>query len=316
MGIKCEKMDFNENIYVAGHNGLLGSAIVRLLNEKGYKNIIKRTSKELDLRKSEDVELFFKENDIDVVILTAAKVGSIEENKNHPTEFLVDNLQIELNVINSAFKNGVENLLFVSTSCIYPEGSQQPIKEEYLFDGPLEIENEAYGIAKIAGLKMCEYYNREYGLNYITVNPTNLYGIGDIFDSVHSHVIPANIMKIHNAKLENREFIQAWGSGNAYREFLYVEDAADAIIFLLNNYHGEDFINLGTGNSIQIKELLNLIKEIVGFKGEIRFDSSKSEGVSKRELDISKLKGLGWKPKISLKEGLKRTYEYYLNQIE
>ena len=191
----------------------------------------------------------------------------------------------------------------------------QPIKEEYLFNGPLEAENEAYGIAKIAGLKLCEYYSKEYNVNYITVNPTNLYGIGDIFDPIHSHVIPANIMKIHNAKLENKEYIKAWGSGKAYREFLYVDDAADAIIFLLNNYKGTGIINLGTGNSIQIKDLLNLIKDIVEYPGEILFDTNKAEGVLKRELDISKLLALGWKPKIDIKEGLKRTYNFYLSQI-
>ena len=308
-------MKLNDNIYVAGHRGLLGSAIVRLLNEKGYKNIITKTSKELDLRNSIDVEEFFKSNKIDVVILSAAKVGSIEENKKYPAEFLLDNLQIETNVISSAFKNNVKNLLFVSSSCIYPKNSPQPLKEEYLFNGPLEDENEAYGLAKIAGLKLCEYYSKEYGVNYITVNPTNLYGVGDIFDPGHSHVIPANIMKIYNAKLEKKESIKAWGSGKAYREFLYVDDAADAIIFLLINYKGKDIINLGTGNSIQIKELLNLIKEIVDYPGEIIFDTNKAEGVLRRELDISKLKDLGWKPKIDLKEGLKRTYDYYLKQI-
>ena len=276
-------MKLNDNIYVAGHRGLLGSAIVRLLNEKGYKNIITKTSKELDLRNSIDVEEFFKSNKIDVVILSAAKVGSIEENKKYPAEFLLDNLQIETNVI--------------------------------IFNGPLEDENEAYGLAKIAGLKLCEYYSKEYGVNYITVNPTNLYGVGDIFDPMHSHVIPANMMKIYNAKLEKKDSIKAWGSGKAYREFLYVDDAAEAIIFLLNNYKGKDIINLGTGNSIQIKELLNLIKEIVDYPGEIIFDTNKAEGVLRRELDISKLKGLGWKPKIDLKEGLKRTYDYYLSQI-
>ena len=309
-------MNLKDNIYVAGHRGLLGSAIVRLLYEKGYKNIITKTSKELDLRISQDVEQFFKTNSIDIVILAAAKVGSIEENKKYPAEFLLENLQIETNVISSAFKNNVKNLLFVSTSCIYPKNSIQPLKEEYLLKGPLEAENEAYGIAKIAGLKLCEYYSKEYGVNYITVNPTNLYGIGDIFDPIHSHVIPANIMKIHNAKIEKKEYIKAWGSGKAYREFLYIDDAADAIIFLLNNYKGKDIINLGTGNSIQIKELLNLIKEIIEYSGEIIFDTNKVEGVLKRELDISKLTNLGWKPKVGLKEGLKRTYEYYLNLIK
>lgn len=308
-------MNLEDNIYVAGHRGLLGSSIVRLLNEKGYKNIITCTSKELDLRKSEQVEEFFNKENIDVVILAAAKVGSIEENKEYPAEFLLENLQIETNVISSAFKKGIKDLLFISTSCIYPQNSPQPLREEYLFNGPLEIENEAYGIAKIAGLKLCEYYTKEYGLNYITVNPTNLYGVGDVFDPIHSHVIPANIMKIHKAKIENKENIQVWGSGKAYREFLYVDDAAEGIIFLLNNYNESGIINLGTGNSIQIKELLNLIKEIVGYEGEIIFDTTKAEGVLKRELDISKLKKLGWEPKIDLKEGLKRTYEYYLSQL-
>ena len=306
-------MNLKSNIYVAGHTGLLGSAIVRLLKEKGYANIITKSSKELDLRKTESVEQFFKSNKIDVVILSAAKVGSIEENKKYPVEFLLDNLQIETNVISSAFKNNVKNLIFISTSCIYPKNSPQPIKEEYLFNGPLETENEAYAIAKIAGLKLCEYYSKEYGVNYITVNPTNLYGVGDIFDPIHSHVIPANIMKIHNGKLENKEYIKAWGSGKALREFLYVDDAADAIIFILNNYKGRGIIKLGTWKSIQIKELLDLIKEIVGYSGEIRFDINKAEGVLKRELDISNLTKLGWKPKINLKEGLKRTYDYYLN---
>ena len=308
-------MNLNDNIYVAGHSGLLGSAICRLLKEKGYENIITRKSDKLDLRNENQVENFFEENSIDTVILAAAKVGSIEENKKYPAEFLVDNLKIETNVINSSFKNDVENLLFISTSCIYPKNSKQPIKEDYIFNGPLEYENEAYGIAKIAGLKMCEYYNREYGLNYITVNPTNIYGIGDVFDPMHSHVIPANIMKIHKAKIENKEFIQAWGSGRAYREFIYVDDAADAILFILDNYKGSSFINLGTGESIQIKDLLEKIKDVISYKGEIRFDTSKAEGINKRELDIGMLNKLGWKPKINLETGLKRTYDYYLSQL-
>ena len=232
-------MNLKSNIYVAGHTGLLGSAIVRLLKEKGYANIITKSSKELDLRKSESVEQFFKSNKIDVVILSAAKVGSIEENKKYPVEFLLDNLQIETNVISSAFKNNVKNLIFISTSCIYPKNSPQPIKEEYLFN-----------VAKTAGLKLCEYYSNEYGVNCVTVNPTNLYGVGDIFDPIHSHVIPANIMKIHNGKLENKEYIKAWGSGKALREFLYVDDAADAIIFILNNYKGRGIINLIEGKKI------------------------------------------------------------------
>lgn len=308
-------MDKSDKIYIAGHNGLLGSAIVRLLNEKKYNNLITKSSKELDLRNQQDVELFFKEHSPDVVILAAAKVGSIKENIEFPVEFLSDNILMEVNVINAAFKNGVKELLFVSSACIYPENSKQPLKEEYIFNGRLEEENEAYGFAKLVGLKLCQFYNKEYGTNYITVVPTNLYGINDKFDSEHSHVITGVMTRMHNAKINNKSFVDVWGTGNIYREFLYIDDAADAIIFLLENNHDFDLINIGTGIDLTIKELVEQIKEVVGFQGELIFDTSKPDGIYKRQLDMAILKSLGWKPKITLKKGLKRTYIWYLKNI-
>lgn len=305
-------MEKSDKIYVAGHNGLLGSAIVRLLNEKGYTNLITKSSKELDLRNSQDVESFFSENSLDVVILAAAKVGSIKENVDFPVEFLSDNIQIEINVINSAFKNGVKNLLFVSSACIYPENSKQPLKEEYIFNGHLEPENEAYGFAKLVGLKLCQFYNKEYGTNYIAVVPTNLYGVNDKFDSEHSHVITGVMTRMHDAKINNKHSVDIWGTGNIYREFLYVDDAADAIIFLLENNHGLEIVNIGTGIDLTIKELVYDIKDVVGFEGELVFDTTKPDGIYKRQLDMSKLQKLGWKPNISLKTGLDLTYEWYL----
>ena len=308
-------MDKFDKIYVAGHNGLLGSAIVRLLNEKGYTNIITKSSRELDLRNQHDVESFFKEHCPDVVILAAAKVGSIKENVEFPVEFLSDNIQIEVNVINSAFKSGVENLLFVSSACIYLENSKQPLKEEYIFNGRLEPENEAYGFAKLVGLKLCQFYNQEYGTNYVTVVPTNLYGVNDKFDPEHSHVITGVMTRMHDAKINNKYSVDVWGTGNIYREFLYIDDAADAIIFLLEHDFGFDVVNIGTGIDLTIKELVKEIKEVVEFPGELIFDASKPDGIYKRQLDMSKLKSLGWKPKITLKYGFKMTYEWYLKNI-
>lgn len=305
-------MDKTDKIYVAGHNGLLGSAIVRLLKEKDYKHIITKSSSELDLRNQQDVNAFFDEFQPDIVILAAAKVGSIKENMEQPAEFLIENLLIETNVINAAFNNGVENLLFVSSSCVYPQNSPQPLKEEYIFSGSLEPENEAYGLAKLVGLKLCEYYNKEYGLNYITVLPTNLYGENDKFDSEHSHVITGVMTRMHDAKINNKKSVDIWGSGNVYREFLYVDDAADAIIFLLETNHNLKIINVGTGVDLTIKDLVMSIKDIVEYGGELYFDTSKPDGIYKRQLNTDNLTNLGWKPKISLKEGLKKTYGGYL----
>lgn len=308
-------MDKADKIYVAGHNGLLGSAIVRLLNQKGFSNLITKSSKELDLKNSLDVDEFFKNNSPDVVILAAAKVGSIKENIESPVEFLSDNIQIEVNVINAAFKNGVKNLLFVSSACIYPENSKQPLKEEYIFNGRLEPENEAYGFAKLVGLKLCQFYNQEYGTNYVTTVPTNLYGVNDKFDPKHSHVITGVMTRMHDAKINNKPSVDIWGTGNIYREFLYIDDAADAIIFLLENNQDFDVVNIGTGIDLTIKELVHYIKDVVGFQGELIFDTSKPDGIYKRQLDMSKLESLGWKPKITLKKGLKLTYEWYLDNI-
>lgn len=305
-------MEKSDKIYVAGHNGLLGSAIVRLLNEKGYTNLITKSSKDLDLRCLQEVESFFEEEGPDVVILAAAKVGSIKENIEFPVEFLSDNIQMEINVIKSAFKSGVKDLLFVSSACIYPENSKQPLNEEYIFNGRLEVENEAYGFAKLVGLKLCQFYNKEYGTNYVTVVPTNLYGVNDKFDSEHSHVITGVMTRMHDAKINNKPSVDVWGTGNIYREFLYIDDAADALIFLLENHHDFDVVNIGTGIDLTIKELVQYIKEVVEFSGELIFDSSKPDGIYKRQLDMSKLESLGWKPKVPLKEGIKRTYEWYL----
>lgn len=305
-------MEKSDKIYIAGHNGLLGSAVVRLLNEKGYNNLITKSSKELDLRNQQDVDSFFKEYSPDVVILAAAKVGSIKENVESPVEFLSDNIQIEVNVINSAYKNGVKDLLFVSSACIYPENSEQPLKEEYIFNGRLEPENEAYGFAKLVGLKLCQFYNKEYGTNYISVVPTNLYGVNDKFDSEHSHVITGVMTRMHDAKINNKDSVDIWGTGNIYREFLYIDDAADAIIFLLENNPSLEIVNIGTGIDLTIKELVYDIKDIVGFEGKLVFDKTKPDGIYKRQLDMSKLQNLGWKPNISLKTGLKLTYEWFL----
>ena len=308
-------MNKTDKIYVAGHNGLLGSAIIKLLQKKGYTNLITKSSKELDLRNSHDVELFFEENKPDVVILAAAKVGSIKENVEYPVEFLSDNLQIEINVINSAFKSGVEELLFVSSACIYPENSKQPLKEEYIFNGRLEVENEAYGFAKLVGLKLCQFYNEEYGTNYVTAVPTNLYGVGDKFDPEHSHVITGVMTRMHDAKVNNKPSVDVWGTGNIYREFLYIDDAADAIMFLLENEHNFDVVNIGTGIDLTIKELVYQIKEVVGFEGELYFDTTKPDGIYKRQLHMSKLESLGWKPNISLEKGIKLTYDWYLETL-
>lgn len=290
---------------------MLGSSILRKLEEDSEYELITRTSKELDLRVQKDVENFFKSEEIDTVILAAAKVGSIEENRLNPAEFLIENLEIELNVIHSAFKNNVKNLIFISSSCVYPDNAPQPLKEDVIFTGRLEPENEAYGLAKLAGIKACEYYKREYGLNYFSVLPTNLYGVNDSFDPEHSHVIPGVMRRMDDAKNENKESISVWGTGNIYREFLYVDDAADAIIFLLKNTPSENIINLGTGIDLTIKELVKEIKNVVGYEGELIFDTSKPDGIYKRQLDMSKLKAMGWQPKTSLKEGLIITYKWY-----
>lgn len=309
-------MNFDEKIYVAGHNGMVGSAIVRCLERKGYTNIIKKSSKQLDLRNQAKVNEFFEEEKPNTVILAAAKVGGIEANRNDLTGFLMDNLLIEANVLTAAFNNDVENFMFLGSSCIYPREAPQPLKEEYLLTGPLEPTNEGYAIAKIAGLKACEYYNKEHGLNYISVMPTNLYGVNDNFDPNNSHVISAILQRMHYAKVNNEPSVVIWGTGNPYREFLYVDDMAEATVFLLENYKGNTFVNVGTGEDLTIRELAETIKKVVGYDGELVFDSTKPDGMYKKQLDVSKLSNLGWEPKISLEEGLKLTYEWFLECLD
>ncbi|MDR2966369.1 MAG: GDP-L-fucose synthase [Methanobacteriaceae archaeon] len=308
-------MDYNSKIYVAGHNGMVGSAIIRNLKKKNFENIITRSSSELDLRDQKKVNLFFKENKLEYVILAAARVGGINANMNDLTGFLLDNLSIQTNVINAAYINGTENLLFLGSSCIYPKNAPQPLKEEYLLSGPLEPTNEGYAIAKIAGLKACEYLNKEHGLNYISIMPPNLYGINDNFDPETSHVLSAILKRIHDAKEKNKPSVKIWGTGNPYREFMYVDDMADASVFLLENYHETDFINVGVGKDITISNLAKLIKEIVGYGGELVFDSSKPDGMYRKLLDISKIKKLGWSYKTSLRDGITKTYNWYLENI-
>ena len=307
-------LDLDSKIYVAGHNGMVGSAICRLLEKKGYTNLVFKTHSELDLTNQLAVEEFFKKEKPDAVFLAAAKVGGIKANMNNQSAFLMENIGIEYNVINSAFNNDVDDLMFLGSSCIYPRESKQPIKEEYLLTGPLEPTNEGYALAKIAGLKSCQYFNEQYGTNYIGVMPTNLYGINDNFDLESSHLVPAIIRKMHEAKINNAENVEIWGTGKPYRELLFVEDMADATLFAFENYKGKSFINVGTGEDLTIKQISETIQKIVGFEGELYFNTSKPDGMYRKLLDVSKLRDLGWKPKYSLEEGLKITYEWFLNK--
>ena len=309
-------MEKNSKIYVAGHRGLVGSAIVRELKKKGYTNVIGKTHKELDLMDSVAVENFFKEEKPEYVFLAAAKVGGIYANSTYPADFIYENLQIQNNVIGNAHKYGVKKLMFLGSSCIYPKMCPQPIKEEYLLSGYLEETNEAYALAKISGLKMCQYFNKQYGTNFISVMPTNLYGPYDNFHPENSHVMPALIRRFHEAKLNGAKEVVVWGSGTPLREFLYSEDMADACIYLMENYEGNDFFNIGTGKEISIKGLAELVKEVVGFEGEIVWDSSKPDGTPRKLLDVSRLESQGWKYKIELKDGVKEAYKWFLENYE
>jgi len=308
-------MEKKSRIYVAGHTGMVGSAIVRCLEKNGYENIIKRTHKELDLTRQEDCEKFFREEKPEYVFLAAAKVGGIHANNTYPADFIMENMLIECNVIRSAFQNNVKKLMFLGSSCIYPKHCPQPIKEEYLLTGPLEPTNEAYALAKISGIKMCQSYNRQYGTRYISVMPANLYGINDRFDEYNSHVIPAMIIKFHKAKTENLPFVELWGTGKPLREFLYVDDMAEACVHLMHHYDGNEPVNIGSGMEISIKELAEIIRDVTGYKGDIVFDSSKPDGTPRRVLDNSKITAMGWKPKTDIRDGIKKEYEYYLNVI-
>jgi len=298
----------DSKIYVAGHTGLVGSAIVRKLEKKGYTNIVTRTMEALDLTNQCATDEFFKTQKPEFVFLAAAKVGGIEANNTYPADFAYINLAIETNVIKAAHDHKVKKLLFLGSSCIYPKNCPQPIKEEYLLTGPLEPTNEAYAIAKIAGLKMCQFFKKQYGDNFISAMPTNLYGPNDNYDLQTSHVLPALIRKIHEAKVNNAPYVELWGTGTPRREFLYVDDLADAVVFLIKTYEGEEHINIGTGEDVTILELAEIIKEIVGYSGKIKFDATKPDGTMRKLLDVSKLAELGWKSGVSLKEGIELSY--------
>ncbi len=305
-------MEKNAKIYVAGHHGLVGSAIFRLLTERGFTNLIYRTHAELDLVDQLGVKNFFEKEKPNYVFLAAAKVGGIHANNTYPAEFIYQNLAVQNNAIHFSYQNGVKKLCFLGSSCIYPKLAPQPMKEEYLLDGKLEPTNEPYAIAKIAGIEMAKSYNRQYGTNYISVMPTNLYGPNDNFDLQNSHVLPALIRKFVEAKQNNSPSVVLWGSGKPRREFLYVDDMADACIFLMNNYDGKEFVNIGTGEDVTILEVANLIKDIVGYKGALEFDSTKPDGSPRKLLDVSKINLLGWKAKYSLKGGLTKAIDWYL----
>ena len=309
-------MELTDKIYIAGHRGLVGGAITRLLTKLGYTNLLTRTSKELDLRDQQAVRAFFEQEKPQFVFLAAAKVGGIHANNTYPAEFIYDNMQVQDNVIHESYRNGVTKLLFLGSSCIYPKACPQPIKEEYLLTGPLEPTNEAYAIAKIAGIKMCQYYMKQYGSRFISAMPTNLYGTGDNYDLQNSHVLPALIRKFHEAKIGNAPTVTVWGSGNPRMEFLHSDDAARGCYFLMQYYEGSDLVNLGCGNDHSIREMALIIKKITGFEGELVFDSSKPDGTMQKLLDVSKINALGWKQEIGLEEGLALTYKEFCDQYD
>jgi GDP-L-fucose synthase len=314
-------MDFKDKIYIAGHKGLVGSAILRKLENRGFKNLLVRTHDELDLTNQNQVKEFFEVEKPDYVILAAAKVGGIYANNTYPADFIYKNILIEANVINSAYENQVKRLLFLGSTCIYPKEVAQPMREDALLTGKLESSNEPYALAKIAGIKLCESYNRQHGTDFRSAMPTNLYGINDNFHPLNSHVIPAIMRRFHEAKLNDEESVVVWGSGNAMREFLYVDDMAEASLFILEmnqkTYHSNtrpmlSHINVGTGKDITIRELAETMKEVVGFEGKLVYDESKPDGSLRKLIDITRLSSMGWKHKINLKQGLEKTYNWYL----
>jgi len=309
-------IDKNDKIYVAGHRGLVGSAIVRSLKSKGYTNIIGRTHHELDLTDQAAVRAFFDEESPDVVVLAAAKVGGINANNTQPAMFAYENMQIQCNVINESHKHGVKKLLFLGSTCIYPRMAPQPIPEDALLTGPLEETNEAYAIAKISGLEMCKFYKRQYGDNYISCMPTNLYGPYDNYDLSGSHVMPAMIRKFHEAKVNNAPQVELWGTGTPLREFLYVDDMADACVFLLENYDGEQHVNIGTGKEVTIKELAEVVRSTVGYEGEIYWNTDMPDGTPRKLTDVTKLHGLGWTHKVDLEEGVRLAYEWFKENVD
>jgi GDP-L-fucose synthase len=299
-----DKMQRESKIFIAGHRGMVGSAIMRKLKSRGFENLLVRTSSELDLRNQAAVEAFFLEHQPDYVFLSAAKVGGIVANNTYRGEFIYENMMIQNNVVHAAWKNGVKKLLFLGSSCIYPKLCPQPIKEEYLLSGYLEQTNEPYAIAKIAGLKLCEAYRRQYGVDMIAAMPTNLYGPNDNYDLNNSHVLPALIRKFHEAKVKNNASVEIWGTGAPMREFLHVDDLADACVFLMENYSGDQHVNVGTGEDVTIKQLAELVMELVGYQGQLVFNTEKPDGTPRKLLDVSKLHQLGWKHKINLRDGI------------
>lgn len=309
-------MNKNSKIYVAGHRGLVGSAIVRNLEEKGFNNIICRTHKELDLTNQNEVRKFFEEERPEYVFLAAAKVGGIHANNTYPADFIYENLMIQNNVIKAAHDFEVKKLLFLGSTCIYPKMAPQPIKEDYLLTGSLEETNEAYAVAKIAGLEMCKFFKRQYGDNFISCMPTNLYGPNDNFDLKNSHVLPALIRKFHEAKVNNSEVVEVWGTGKPLREFLYVDDMADACVFLMENYDGEQHVNIGTGVEVSIRELAETVKEVVGFEGELVFNTDMPDGTPRKLTTVDKLNGLGWRHKVDLNNGITMAYEWFLENYK
>jgi len=311
-------MKLHSKIYLAGHCGMVGSALKRKLESKGYTNLITRNHSELDLTNQQAVNNFFEAERPEYVFLAAAKVGGILANSTYPAEFIYENIMIEVNVIHAAYTYGVKKLLFLGSSCIYPLLAPQPLKEEYLLTGELEVTNEAYAVAKIAGIRMCKHYNRQYGTNFISVMPTNLYGPGDNYDPVTSHVMAALIRKFHEAKVDNAQQVVVWGTGVPRREFMHVDDMADACVYLMENYDAEDvgeFVNIGVGEDLTIRELAELIRDIVGYEGEIVYDTSKPDGTPQKLLDVSRSHGLGWSAGISLKNGIEQSYEWYVGHL-
>ena len=308
-------MEKSDRIFVAGHRGMVGSAITRTLEQGGFRNLIKRTRAELDLADSRAVSDFFRNEKPSVVVFAAAKVGGIKANNDFPVEFLIDNLRIQTNVISAAHASGARKLLFLGSSCIYPKHAPQPIPESALLTGPLEPTNETYAVAKIAGLKLCQAYHREYGANFISVMPCNLYGPNESFDLETSHVLAALLRKAHEAKLKRARELVVWGTGTPRREFLHVDDCASACLFLLEKYDSPEIINVGSGEDVSIRELAELICDVVGFNGELAWDKTKPDGTPRKLLDVSKLRSLGWKPSISLRDGIAQTYDWFLNNV-
>lgn len=306
-------MEYNSKIYVAGHRGMVGSAIVRELERQGYHNLVLRTHRELDLTRQEAVEAFFAEEKPEYVFLAAAKVGGIEANQSALADFMYENMIMEMNVIHAAWKNGCKKLEFLGSSCIYPRMAPQPMKEEYLLSGYLEKTNEAYALAKISGLKYCEYLNKQYGTDYISVMPTNLYGPNDNYHPEHSHVLPALIRRFHEAKVSGAKVVTCWGDGSPLREFLYVDDLANLCVFLMNNYSGDETVNAGTGKEVTIKQLTEIVARVVGYDGAIEWDTSRPNGTPRKLLDVSKAAKLGWTYKTELEDGIRLAYDDFLN---